>query len=129
MERLTEKERNKDGTAISKKSLVIEEGMKKGFPSAHCSAIVTKLADYEDLEEQGLIWRVPCKVGTMLYTFNGKIVSQLKVVSFYPENDKLMTVLELLDGGQFSSYILPEHIGKYYFLTEEEAKLNGKDNA
>lgn len=47
--RLTEKERNHDGTGISKQSLVVEHGMKKGMPSAYCGAIVTKLADYEDI--------------------------------------------------------------------------------
>lgn len=59
MERLTEKVGNHDGTAIPKKSLVIECGMKKGTPSGFCSAIVTKLAEYEDLEEQGKLLKLP----------------------------------------------------------------------
>lgn len=37
--RLTEKERNHDGIGISKQSLVVEHGMKKGMPSAYCEAI------------------------------------------------------------------------------------------
>lgn len=45
MERLTEKFRNSDGTGISRKSLVIEQGMRKGMPSGFCSAIVTKLSE------------------------------------------------------------------------------------
>ena len=28
----------------------------------HCRMILEKLADYEDLEEQGLLVRLPCKV-------------------------------------------------------------------
>lgn len=67
MERLTERKRNNDGTGISSKSLVIEKGMKKGFPSGHCERILTKLADYEDLEEQGLLLRLPCRVGDTVY--------------------------------------------------------------
>lgn len=67
MERLTEKFRNSDGTGISKKSLVIEQGMRKGMPSGFCSAIVTKCADYEDLEEKGLLLRLLCKVGDTVY--------------------------------------------------------------
>ena len=67
MERLTDKIRNFDGTASSPKSLVIEEGMQKGMPSAYCSAIVTKLADYEDAEEQGLLLRLPFPLGTTVY--------------------------------------------------------------
>lgn len=50
MERLTERKRNNDGSGISTKSLVFENGMQKGFPSGHCGRIVTKLAEYEDLE-------------------------------------------------------------------------------
>ena len=29
--------------------------------------ILHKLADYEDLEEQGLLLKLPCKVGTLVY--------------------------------------------------------------
>lgn len=60
MERLTERKRNNDGSGISTKSLVFENGMQKGFPSGHCGRIVTKLAEYEDLEEQGLMMKLPC---------------------------------------------------------------------
>lgn len=49
MERLTETFRNGDGSGISKGSLIDRPG--KGLPSATALAIVTKLADYEDLEE------------------------------------------------------------------------------
>ena len=32
--------------------------------------IIERLAEYEDLEEQGLLLRLPCKVGTKVYTIN-----------------------------------------------------------
>ena len=35
--------------------------------SHHCRMILEKLADYEDLEEQGLLVRLPCKVGDIVY--------------------------------------------------------------
>lgn len=35
--------------------------------SHHCRMILEKLADYEDLEEQGLLVRLPCKVGDVVY--------------------------------------------------------------
>ena len=50
MERLTEQERNSDGTAISKQSLIDRPG--KGYPSSYCKRILNKLAEYEDLEEE-----------------------------------------------------------------------------
>lgn len=50
MERLTLKERNHNGTAISKKSMIDREG----YPtlSDYASKVLTKLADYEDADEQ-----------------------------------------------------------------------------
>ena len=35
--------------------------------SHHCRMILEKLADYEDLEEHGLLVRLPCKVGDIVY--------------------------------------------------------------
>ena len=67
MSRLTEKKRNFDGTAVSKESLVREYGTLKGTPSNHCIAILNKLADYEDKQEQGLLISLPCKVGTTVF--------------------------------------------------------------
>lgn len=61
MERLTERKRNVDGTGIAKEE--ITDGLLKPF----ADKILTKLADYEDLEEQGLLLRLPCKVGDIVY--------------------------------------------------------------
>lgn len=46
MERLTERKRNFNGTAMSKKSMIDREG----YPvvSDYASKVLTKLADYED---------------------------------------------------------------------------------
>ena len=56
MERLTDSKRNSDGTASSKESLIDIEHER---PSAYCGEILTKLADYEDLEEQGRLIKLP----------------------------------------------------------------------
>lgn len=61
MERLTERERNVDCTGVAKEE--ITDGLLKPF----ADKILTKLADYEDLEEQGLLVRLPCKVGDDVY--------------------------------------------------------------
>lgn len=61
MERLTERERNVDGTGVAKEE--ITDGLLKPF----ADKILTKLADYEDLEEQGLLVRLPCKAGDDVY--------------------------------------------------------------
>lgn len=61
MERSTERERNVDGTGVAKEE--ITDGLLKPF----ADKILTKLAVYEDLEEQGLLVRLPCKVGDDVY--------------------------------------------------------------
>lgn len=64
MERLTDSKRNSDGTASSKESLI---DIDHDRPSAYCGEILTKLADYEDLQEQGRLLVLPCKTGDRLY--------------------------------------------------------------
>ena len=48
----------------------------------HLKAIVEKLAAYEDAEEQGLLLKLPCKVGDTVYAigFNNKPVVYESVV-------------------------------------------------
>ena len=64
-----------------------------------------KLADYEDLEEQGLLVRLPCKVGTEVYYILG-IPNKTPCVI-------VKCVFELSD---------IDKIGKSLFLTCEEAE-------
>ena len=65
MERLTERERNVDGTGVAREE--ITDGLLKPF----ADKILTKLADYEDLEEQGLLVRLPCPIGTTVWDICG----------------------------------------------------------
>ena len=53
MERLTERKGNNDRSGISTKSLVIEDGMRKGFPSGHCERIVNNQVDLEYYDLKG----------------------------------------------------------------------------
>lgn len=73
-----------------------------------------KLAHYEDLEEQGLLLKLPCKVGDTVY----EIVEEwdLKSNSKYYVIDKTKFNLDLLDW-----------FGKCVFLTKEEAERKLKE--
>lgn len=44
--------------------------------------VCDKLADYEDLEEQGRLIKLPCKVGDKVYYVNGKFVLEYEVTGF-----------------------------------------------
>lgn len=79
----------------------------------NCSLIIDackKLAEYEQLEEQGLLVRLPCKVGTEVYYILG-IPNKTPCTI-----DKC--VFELLD---------VHKIGKSLFLTREEAEKKLKE--
>lgn len=83
MERLTERERNVDGTGVAKEE--ITDGLLKPF----ADKILTKLAVYEDLEEQGLLVRFPCKVGDDIYRILSKANYDLNVLNGYKANNRV----------------------------------------
>lgn len=82
--------------------------------------ILHALADYEDAEEQGLLLRLPCKVGDTVwwinscYTFNGvKRVDEETVNSFVFDKDGLTIFMSGIAMGEY---------GKTVFPTKEEAE-------
>ena len=91
-----------------------------------------KLAVYEDLEEQGLLVRLPCKVGDTVYVPTRNFISELRIimVSVYMHDTYFRWILNSgiypnLDGFPGSK------LGKTLFLTCEEAekKLEEMKNA
>lgn len=114
MERLTERERNVDGTGVAKEE--ITDGLLKPF----ADKILTKLADYEDLEEQGLLVRLPCKVGDLVFIIDGENICRRKVKSI----KILSTAIEI----STSDIIFhKESFGETVFLNREEAKKKLKE--
>ena len=142
MSRLTDKERNFDGTASSKESLIDKNNM----PSDYCSKILTKLADYEDKQEQGLLIELPCKVGDTVYFTDRRYDREnrtfipfvhhgyVKAIKFSARPTKLTIEYEDLDDrcGRCKGHdIHASNIGKTVFLTRSEAeealaKMGGK---
>lgn len=85
-----------------------------------------KLAVYEDLEEQGLLVRLPCKVGDSLYCIIEGTVKKLKACSFIISGSGIIDIdLEYEDAFCCIRYI--KRFGENVFLTREEAekKLEG----
>lgn len=125
MERLTENKRNSDGTGVSKQSLIDRPG--KGYPSNYARSIVTRLAELEDLEEQGLLLRLPCKVGDTLYCITPYVkepiiaahVLQMNIKQFY--NKRIIVRIDVMNKMGESCYFLDD-IGKKIFLSRAEAE-------
>ena len=90
--------------------------------------VFNKLCDYEDAEEQGLLLRLPCKVGDTLWWTNafGDLCAS-KVNSIFIEQGIDGIVIETL-----ICNINGKEIGKTVFLTKEEAeqalaRMEGED--
>ena len=69
MERLTERKRNS----------VIYSEFNRNSTDSCCEMMnncLHKLVEYDDLEEQGLLLRLPCKVGTSVYMVH-RIVAEI----------------------------------------------------
>ena len=81
-----------------------------------------KLAEYEDLEEQGLLLRLPCKVGDTFYelTRTGEMY-QWEVVYFEVDEEGV----SIFNEDDYVYYV--EEIGKTVFFTREEAEAKLKE--
>ena len=117
MERLTE--RTADGILVkenyekeSLKTLYSCYGEKPNSHYSNCEegyCAMEKLADYEDLEEQGRLIKLPCKVGDTVYLIKNseKIVERKADMMFIG--------------------VLWEEFGKEWFLTRDEAEAKLKE--
>lgn len=83
--------------------------------------MINRLAEIEDLEEQGLLVRLPCKVEDSLYCIVNGEVKKLKVHSFgVPAFGITDIEFKYVDGFKILRFI--GELGKTVFLTREEAE-------
>lgn len=71
--------------------------------------LIDKLAEYEDLEEQGRLLKLPCKIGGTVYV----IMNQ---------RDNFSDALYKIVTAAFFRYGMIKDVGKTVFLTREEAE-------
>lgn len=126
MERLTERERNVDGTGVAKEE--ITDGLLKPF----ADKILTKLAVYEDLEEQELLVRLPANKNAEIYLISSRWTICSKCGSRFDEYSCSGCEYECDSKKEY--YVRPtclssinvsfyaNQFGKTVFLTREEAK-------
>ncbi len=112
MERLTE--RTGEGQAIPRMDL-------KNNGHQKC---MERLAEYEDLEEQGKLLKLPCAVGDMIYKVspNYVYVDMCQITGFAECNStKSMCYTVYIDPDEEDIIALSD-FGKTVFLTREEAE-------
>lgn len=83
-------------------------------------AALEKLADYEDLEEQGLLVRLPCKVGDTVYKITRFCSGGIRDCGYSYECSECPEYKPFIEYIEFKITILKD-IGKNVFLTREEA--------
>lgn len=101
-----------------------------------------KLKDYEDAEEQGLLLRLPCGIGSDVYIIPSKVNYELNILSLHPENNKVyhqkVALITFTEKGWYmecdkdreygTDRILPEKMYKEtWFLSQEEAEAKLKE--
>ena len=94
--------------------------------------VIDKLAQYEELEEQGLLLRLPCKLGDTIYSIanDGKIYPVKATREVRIVNGVLHIICESC---RYSDLVSYDDIGKTVFLTKSEAEaklkeLRGEEN-
>ena len=83
--------------------------------------VLQKLADYEDLEEQGRLIKLPCKVGDTVYVIVGKNISVQKIQRATIDSEMKIEFCTKRRG--FALF----DIGKTVFLTKAEAEAKLKE--
>lgn len=106
------------------------------YGKANLQALINKLAAYEDAEEQGLLLRLPCGIGSDVYIIPSKVNCELNILSLHPENNKVyhqkVALITFTEKGWYmecdkdreyaTGRILSEKMYKEtWFLSQEEA--------
>ena len=85
--------------------------------------LLQELKTYEDLEEQGLLVRLPCKVGDTVYVPTRNFVSELRI-TMVSVNMHEAYFSWMLNSGIYPNLdgFSKSKLGKSVFLTREEAE-------
>lgn len=92
----------------------------------HCELVedmIERLADYEDLEEQGRLIKLPCKVRDTIYGLHKAMVCELDTETIGISKMPSGEILYLIDGWELDK----GDFGKTVFLTKSEAETKLKE--
>lgn len=125
MERLTKREygrityNNSQGITCSAYCDNCSQGTRK---CDRVKAMVNRLAKIEDLEEQGLLVRLPAKIGTELFqpcADHESIIQSIVINNTITDDD---IYIGIIDERGYERHYSEKSIGKTVFLTRKEAE-------
>lgn len=122
MERLTERIKR-----LQKDELIVytngkyEDTIPAEMTNDDIRSVLKKLAAYEDLEEHGLLVKLPCKVGDTVYKITRFCSGGIRDCGYSYECSECPEYKPFIEYIEFKITILKD-IGKTVFLTREEAE-------
>lgn len=122
MERLTF--RNDKGEAHMNCNQMCADFYKCNPDVCQGSKAVQKLAEYEDAEEQGLLLRLPCKIGDTVWFVGEKYVNDYEVRNIVLNETGIayIKMAKKIDGEDYWLSCYYEDFGVRAFLSESEAE-------
>ena len=102
---------------MTEKDLQIQELKAENQRIRHSNALLEKeLKEYRDLEEQGLLLKLPCSVGTQVYIINRHLIGIAEA------DDVDCFCFKVYVDPDTYTLIALDNFGKGWFLTEQEAQ-------
>lgn len=89
--------------------------------------VAEKLKNYEDAEEQGLLLRLPCKVGDNIYIIKTYGIEEASIIGISEADDIDCFCFEVYIDPDCHEIIALKEFNDTWFLTREEAEAKLKE--
>jgi hypothetical protein len=89
------------------------------------SQCLNKLSEYEDLEEQGRLIKLPCKIGTKVYDmYGGESIKEREIIMCQITAKRIDMIIQL---SAMAKENMTYRMGETAFYTREEAEAKMKE--
>lgn len=122
MKRLTKWLDNKKAICIAECEKECVEGYTFCPKCKPLKDVFCKLAKYEDAEDDGLLLRLPCKVGTHIYIINRHWIDEGHICGLAECDDVDCACFKVYEDPDTYTMVAFNEFGQTWFLTEEEAE-------